>query len=149
MKTMVSTLMIVLLVLKLIVSTALSSGIISQCRILGGCIGLVLTTVVLNETFSNQLATVLQPNELQQLRLSLDYTSSLSAAKQAAVAEAFADAFVQQFRMATYVAALVFVASFLCFTRHPIALKKRLLVAKMIADGEVGLQEADRLVRTM
>ncbi|CAK3783857.1 MFS multidrug transporter [Lecanosticta acicola] len=90
---------------------ALSSGIISQCRILGGCIGLTLTTVVLNETFSKYLAGVLQPNELQELRQSLDHSAQLSPEKQAAVANAYADAFVEQFRMATYCAAIVLLRS--------------------------------------
>lgn len=126
---------------------ALASGIISQCRILGGCIGLTLFTVVLNEVFSGQLEKVLQPGELQQLRQSLNTIVSLSRSKQAAVESAFAEAFVQQFRMAAYVAALSIIVSFACWTKHPVALKKRLEVAEKISQGEISLEEGDRLVR--
>lgn len=127
--------------------TALASGIISQCRILGGCIGLTLFTVVLNEVFSGQLKNVLQPQELQQLRQSLNTIMSMSESKQAAIESAFAEAFVQQFRMAAYVAALSIIVSFACWTKHPVALKKRLEVAEKISQGEISLEEGDRLVR--
>lgn len=125
----------------------LQSGILSQARIFGGCLGLVLSTVVLNETFRTGLGSVMSVDQVDRLRQSLDYSRFLSQEQQAAVSGAFVTAFAWQFRMAACAAGLGMVAACACWTRHPVSLQKRLEIGEMIAKGHMSVEEGDVAVR--
>ncbi|CEJ83851.1 hypothetical protein VHEMI03281 [[Torrubiella] hemipterigena] len=125
----------------------LQSGILSQARIFGGCLGLVLSTVVLNETFRTGLGSVMSVDQVDRLRQSLDYSRFLSPEQQAAVSAAFVTAFAWQFRMAACAAGLGMLAACTCWTRHPVSLQKRLEIGEMIAKGQMSVEEGDAAVR--
>ena len=123
------------------------SGITSQARIFGGCLGLTLSNLILNEVFKRELSSVLQPSELNSLRQSLEFAKSLTEEQQKAVSTAFAVAFAWQFRLAAGVAAIGIVAGLACWTRHPVSLKQRLEIGEKIARHELSPEEGDELLR--
>lgn len=108
------------------------SGIVNQVRVSGGCLGLTISNIILNQTFTSDLRLKLTADELQSLRQSLEYTNNVEPAQQWAVSQAFAKPFSRQHLLATCVAVVGILASLTCWTRHPIDLKTRLEVGARI-----------------
>ncbi len=83
------------------------------------------------------------------LRQTLNEISSLTPLQQSAVRQAFANAFQDQFRICTYIAAVCVVISLLNYHRHPVNLKKRLELGEAVAKGRMPGDEADKLLRAV
>lgn len=91
----------------------------SQFRILGGNIGLATATIILNSHLTSDLAGVLTPQQINELRRSLNAIETFTPQEVAAVAGSFANAFKSQLLACTGVAAASLVACFFAWQRHP------------------------------
>ena len=90
-------------------------------RSLGGSIGLAIGVIVFNSRLRSSSGLV---NALTAVEMTLVLRSPLAIAQltptqQRMVAQAYATAFTQEMRVATYIAAACFVVSLLTLQRHP------------------------------
>jgi hypothetical protein len=90
-------------------------------RSLGGSIGLAIGVIVFNSTIrsSRDLVNALSPEEMVAVLRSPLAIAQLTHVQQAMVAQAYATAFTQEMRVATYIAATCLVVSLLTWQRHP------------------------------
>lgn len=98
---------------------AAAQGALSQARILGGSIGLSMSTIVLNNKLNNGLAGVLDPARIKSLEQSLNNISTLSPANQGLVAQMYTDAFNEQMRICTYLSAAAVLAAITTYQKNP------------------------------
>lgn len=98
---------------------ASAQGLQSQARILGGNIGLAIATIILNSHLTSDLAGILTPQQISDLRRSLNAIETFTPREIAAVAESFAHAFKTQLQACASVSAACFVFCFLAWQRHP------------------------------
>jgi hypothetical protein len=98
---------------------ASAQGLQSQARILGGNIGLALATIILNSHLTSDLAGMLTPQQINDVRRSLNAIETFTPREIAAVAESFARAFKTQLQACAGVSAACFVVCFLAWQRHP------------------------------
>lgn len=128
-------------------ATALAQGIVNQARILGGTIGLACSTIILNVRFGTDLSESLSAAQIKGLRQTLEEITSLTLEQQVAVQRAFANAFADQFRICTYVAAATLLFGLMTYTRHPVNLQKRIELGEAVIKGRIPVEEANRLLR--
>lgn len=90
-------------------------------RTLGGSVGLAIAVVVLNSHVlgSPELTASLTYSEERSLLRSPLVVTTFTQEQQQLVSVAFAKAFAAQMRVATYVAAACFIASFFALQRNP------------------------------
>jgi hypothetical protein len=90
-------------------------------RSLGGSISLAIGVIVFNSTIrsSRDLVNALSPEEMVAVLRSPLAIAQLTHVQQAMVAQAYATAFTQEMRVATYIAAACLVVSLLTWQRHP------------------------------
>jgi len=98
---------------------ASAQGLESQARLLGGNIGLALSTVILNSHLTTDLPGILTPQQIENVRRSLNAIETFSPREVVAVAEAFANAFKGQPQACTGVSAACFLLCFLTWQRRP------------------------------
>ena len=117
--------------------TAVMQGAQTQCRTLGGSIGLAIATIIFNNKImsSARIGTTLTPAELEGLYKSPLIISTLAPEEQAIVAEVFAQAFTAQMRTAMYVAIAAFVVSLAIIERHPPQLQAQTSKSAVEKDG--------------
>ncbi|CAK4013795.1 Major facilitator superfamily domain, general substrate transporter [Lecanosticta acicola] len=98
---------------------AVTQGALAQMRTLGGSIGLAIAVIVFNAGVraSSAINEVLSPAQLNSLFRSPLAIATFTPPQQQLVAEAFAHAFTQQMRIATYIAAAGFIASLFALPR--------------------------------
>lgn len=102
-------------------SLAVTQGALTQVRSLGGSIGLAIGVIVFNSKIrsSSGLVDVLSPEEMAAVLRSPLAIAQLTRGQQAIISQAYATAFTQEMRVATYIAAACFVVSLLTWQRHP------------------------------
>ena len=90
-------------------------------RSLGGSIGLAIGVIVFNSQIraSKELTDALASGEMAAVLKSPLVIEQLTPMQQAMVSRAYATAFTQEMRVATYVAAACFVVSLLTWQKHP------------------------------
>ena len=90
-------------------------------RSLGGSIGLAIGVIVFNSQIraSTELTDALTPSEMAAVLKSPLVIAQLTPKQQAMVSRAYATAFTQEMRVATYIAAVCFVVSVLTWQKHP------------------------------
>lgn len=98
---------------------ASAQGLTSQMRILGGNIGLSLATIILNAHLSSDLAGILTPLQISNLRQSLNAVETLTPGQIAAVAASFANAFRSQMQACMGVAGGCLVVALFAWQKHP------------------------------
>ncbi|KAL9103460.1 MAG: hypothetical protein Q9163_001488 [Psora crenata] len=98
---------------------AASQGALAQARMLGGSIGLSISTIVLNNKLRNGLAGALDPPRIKSLQQSLSTISTLSPANQGLVAQLFSEAFNDQMRICTYLSAATLLAAIATYQKNP------------------------------
>ena len=105
---------------KLTYSIAVTQGALTQMRSLGGSIGLAIGVIVFNSQIraSKGLAVALNPEEMAAVLKSPLAIAQLTPQQQGLVSRAYATAFTEEMRVATYIAAACFVASLLTLQRH-------------------------------
>lgn len=101
--------------------TAVMQGAQTQCRTLGGSIGLAIATIIFNNKImsSSRIYSTLTPTEVESLYRSPLVISTFSLPEQQVVGEVFADAFTAQMWAAMYVAVAALVVSVGTIERHP------------------------------
>lgn len=90
-------------------------------RSLGGSIGLAIGVIVFNSQIraSLELRNVLTPEEMAAILKSPLLIAQMTPEQQVMVSRAYATAFTQEMRVATYIAAACFIVSLLTFQKHP------------------------------
>ncbi|KAL7627255.1 hypothetical protein AAE478_001444 [Parahypoxylon ruwenzoriense] len=81
---------------------AVSMGAITQIRVLGGTIGLAISSTVLNNHLSANLPGLLSPWDIMQISDSVQYVNTLPDDTREAVRQVFADGFNAQMRVMMY-----------------------------------------------
>ncbi|OTB13104.1 hypothetical protein K445DRAFT_169866 [Daldinia sp. EC12] len=92
---------------------AVAMGAITQIRVLGGTIGLAISSTVLNNHLASALPALLSPADIKQISDSVQHINTLPDTTRDAVRQVFADGFNMQLRVMMYfsVAVWVFAAS--------------------------------------
>lgn len=106
-------------------NSALALGVVNQARILGGIIGLAVSTIIFNIRIGTDLKGILSPSEITALRQTLNSIPSFSVPQQAAISYAFATSFNAQLRVCMYVAAVCWVVSACTWSAKATPLLKR------------------------
>jgi MFS family permease len=94
---------------------AVAQGIISQVRILGGSIGIAASTAILGITENRELAGVVSPTQLADLRSSI---STFTPNQIQAVREAYVDAFSEDLRVCAIVSGVCIFVTLASFRRN-------------------------------
>ncbi|XXG99476.1 hypothetical protein Hte_005815 [Hypoxylon texense] len=97
---------------------AVAMGAITQIRVLGGTIGLAISSTVLNNHLSSNLPALLSPSDIQQIANSVQYVNTLPDETRDAVRQVFADGFNAQMRVMMYFSVVVFVLSLALWERR-------------------------------
>lgn len=95
-------------------------GCITQLRVFGGVIGVVICRVTQDAYLRANLAPLLSPQVFSELMSSLATISTLPSDQVTVVREAFGGSFNQQHRILTFIAAASFIVSIFTFRRHPL-----------------------------
>ena len=102
-------------------AAAVTQGALTQMRSLGGSIGLAVAVIVFNKRIraSETLNTTLSTDDMNALFKSPLVIDTFTRNQQALVAQVYAEAFTQEMKVATYIAAACFAISLLTIQRHP------------------------------
>lgn len=113
---------------------ASAQGAVAQARVLGGCIGLSICTVVLNEHVNRDLGHVLSGKDLAKLHRtplsSLDWRPDLRDIVKAV----YAGAFAHEMKIMVFVCAATVFISLFCLERHPPPLEQMTTATKENSD---------------
>ncbi|KAL6715374.1 hypothetical protein ACLMJK_007640 [Lecanora helva] len=116
---------------------SIALGIVNQARILGGVIGLAVSTIIFNIHVGQDLSSILEPQQIQALRQSLNVLPTFSQQQQEAVRETFAKSFDEQLRVCTYLAAVCWVVVWGAWSKTPVDLAKRKEAYDALIEGRV------------
>lgn len=109
---------------------AIANGAMAQVRVLGGCIGISVCTVVFNANFNAVLSHLLSPQQLEELHRSPTAAVQWPDNIREAVRDVYSTAYSDELKIMLYVAALMPVAAALTFERIPMPVHKAAAVAK-------------------
>ena len=98
---------------------------VNQARVLGGTIGLAISTIIFNIRIGTELKGVLSPSQITALRQTLNSIPDFSLSQQAAISHAFALSFNAQMRVCMYIAAVCLVVSACTWSAKATPLLKR------------------------
>jgi len=94
-------------------------GAVTQVRVLGGTIGLAISTVVLNSYVKSALAAQLNPEQIAGIAGSLSELGKLSREEQIFVRTTFAEGYNRQTRITLVFSAVVVLSCLLMVERKP------------------------------
>ncbi|KAI1374025.1 drug resistance transporter EmrB/QacA subfamily [Hypoxylon crocopeplum] len=97
---------------------AVAMGAITQVRVLGGTIGLAISSTVLNNHLSSKLPAVLSPSDIQQISDSVQYINTLPDTTRDAVRQVFADGFNAELRVMMYFSVAVWIFALALWERR-------------------------------
>lgn len=98
---------------------ATAHGVISQARLLGGCLGISICTVIFNYHSDDSLRGRLSSQALDSLRLNPSSIAGLSAQDQQLVRQVYARAFTEEVKVMLYISGAMFLASLFALERQP------------------------------
>jgi hypothetical protein len=124
---------------------ATAQGAICQIRVLGGCIGVAVCTVVFNGRANSSLKEYLTADEMATLHQSLTKILTLKPDLVGRVREIYADSFAEEVKIMIYVCAFMVINSFWTWERHPVSLKEALSGQHRQWMQEVNEHERDQL----
>lgn len=104
---------------------AVTQGIVSQARVLGGSIGVAASTAMFNQQLLSKLADVIPYEQLSQIQRSPHVLDELSLAQLIEVRSVFASSFDASLRICTYIAAVGFLVSIATFQQNPPNIARR------------------------
>lgn len=107
----------------LILDIAPAQGILAQIRVLGGSLGIAMSSAVLGTTLRSQLAGVVDFGLLNSLERVM---GELSPAQAAAVRQAYSDAFSQYMKIGAIIACVSIPLALLGWTRERLNLLERI-----------------------
>jgi hypothetical protein len=120
-------------------------GAVTQVRVLGGTIGLAISTVVLNSYVKTALLAELSIQEVAAISQSLSALGSLSEAQQLFVRRVFAAGYNRQTRITAVFSGMVVLTALLMWERKPRGLKSAeegIAAVAVVDDAEA--QERER-----
>lgn len=85
---------------------------------LGGTIGLAISSTVLNNYLGDHLPHLLNPDEIQKISASLQYINELPIESRDAVRQTFSDGYNAQLRVMMAFSGTVFLATFVLWERN-------------------------------
>jgi hypothetical protein len=94
-------------------------GAVTQVRVLGGTIGLAISTVVLNSYVKSALSSQLTPDQIAGIAESLSELGELSKEQQIFVRQTFAEGYNRQTRITLVFSAAVLLTCGLMVERRP------------------------------
>ncbi|KAF4966624.1 hypothetical protein FSARC_5709 [Fusarium sarcochroum] len=103
---------------------ASAQGAVAQARVLGGCIGLAVCTVIFNSHVNEYLQTNLTAAQLDSLHRSPLTSLQLPANLQDLVKDVYADAFAEEIKVMMLVCAVMVVISLFALERKPAPLER-------------------------
>ena len=103
---------------------ASAQGAIAQARVLGGCIGLSICTIVFNNHVNKYLSGDLTPAELEVLHRSPLSGLSLPGHLRELVKTVYRDAFAEEIKIMAIVCAVMVAASLFTIEKHPAPLEQ-------------------------
>ncbi|KAF4980356.1 hypothetical protein FZEAL_3617 [Fusarium zealandicum] len=103
---------------------ASAQGAVAQARVLGGCIGLSICTVIFNAHVNQHLQTHLTPTQLDSLHRSPLTSLHLPVDLQDLIKQVYADAFSEEIRVMMLVCAVMVVVSIFTLERCPAPLER-------------------------
>ena len=116
---------------------AVSLGAITQIRVLGGTIGLAISTTVLNSFVRNGLeGMMLSVEQIEGINTDLSYIKQLTETQQVAVRTVFANGYNKQTKVLLGFCGLMFLSSLLMWERNP-----RRVVVEEIEDGQTAMRD--------
>lgn len=115
---------------------ATAHGVISQARLLGGCLGISIYTVIFNYHSDNYLKGRISDEAMHKLQLNPTEIRHLSTQDQGTVKGVYAGAFTEEVQVMLYVCGVMFVASLFTLERHPVAISA-------LAEHQKGRAEAE------
>lgn len=104
---------------------AVTQGIVSQARVLGGSIGVAASTAMFNRQLLSKLAGTIPYEQLSQIQRNPHVLEELSLGQLVEVRSVFADSFNASLRLCTYVAAVGFLISIGTFQQNPPNIARR------------------------
>lgn len=102
---------------------AAAQGAVAQARVLGGCIGLAICTVVFNRHVNTSLESKLTPDQLRQIHRSPVAGLQLPVEMQDIVKSVYSEAFAEETRLMVVMCAVMVAASICTLERHPPSLE--------------------------
>ncbi|KAH8729616.1 major facilitator superfamily domain-containing protein [Ilyonectria robusta] len=103
---------------------ASAQGAVSQTRVLGGCIGLSICTVIFNAHVNQYLGDHLTPEQLQDLHRSPLSSLDLPLDLQDLIRHVYAGAFAEELKVMMLVCAVMVVIAVFTLERHPAPLER-------------------------
>ncbi|KAH6981907.1 major facilitator superfamily domain-containing protein [Ilyonectria sp. MPI-CAGE-AT-0026] len=103
---------------------ASAQGAVSQARVLGGCIGLSICTVIFNAHVNQYLGDHLTPEQLQDLHRSPLSSLDLPLDLQDLIRHVYAGAFAEELKVMMLVCAVMVVIAVFTLERHPAPLER-------------------------
>lgn len=103
---------------------ASAQGAVAQARVLGGCIGLSICTVIFNSHVNQYLGHHLTEQQLGELHRSPLSSLNLPIDLQDLVKNVYADAFVEEIRIMMIICAIMVLVSLFTLERHPAPLER-------------------------
>lgn len=103
-------------------SIAALVGCITQLRVFGGVVGVVICRVSQDAYLRENLSTIVAPQVVDQLMSSMAAILKLSVGESLAVRQVYGGSFNQQHRILTYIAAVNLVISLLTLRKHALPL---------------------------
>lgn len=123
-------------------STAPAQGILSQARLLGGSLGIAVSSVFLHRDISDNLTGIMTASEISMIG---GPNTHLSAAQLQAIRKTYAKAFGMDMKAAVAVAALGIVCTAGAYRKKRLTIpeQRQALVAQHIADVRSATMEAE------
>ncbi|KAJ3499267.1 hypothetical protein NLG97_g481 [Lecanicillium saksenae] len=98
---------------------AAAQGAVAQARVLGGCFGLSVCTVVFNSHVNKSLGSQLSPEQLAQIHRSPIASLQFPVTKQDLVRSVYSGAFTEETRLMIVMCAVMVAVSLFTLERHP------------------------------
>ncbi|KAM0280661.1 hypothetical protein ACHAQH_003969 [Verticillium albo-atrum] len=109
---------------------AVANGAMAQVRVLGGCIGIAVSTIIFNTHFNTALREQLTPDDMRQLHRSPTVAIQWSQEQRKAVHEVYAIAYSEELKVMTYVAAATLLVAFFTYEKNPTPIHRAVAAAK-------------------
>ncbi|KGQ07335.1 putative MFS-type transporter yusP [Beauveria bassiana D1-5] len=133
---------------------AVAQGAVAQARVLGGCVGISVCTVVFNAHVNGSLRSQLSPEQLAQIHRSPISGLQFPTDKQEYVRSAYSGAFTEETRVMIVNCAVMVAASLFTLERHPPSLEiltslpKKQQSSNRNGDSTTELDEITRMRQT-
>jgi hypothetical protein len=124
---------------------ASAQGAVSQARVLGGCIGLSICTVIFNAHVNNYLGSILTPEQLADLHRSPLSGLHFPPELQERIREVYAGAFAEEIKIMMLICAAMVVIALFTLEKHPAPLERLTAPVKVETSSRRGSDSGTEL----